>query len=155
MTWNLQALVFLENTIGPANGHVLVSQERDLHISKTSLLEAPLTPGKVGKVRVSGAGNDSTVVGLELSSSVSECNVLAIGSQDERGAKIIGLSHVRLDEGALDDTLLEVHALDVTVSEPGSGVSHGKGGAYSFILGLDILCSSILKKKINLVNIRS
>ena len=78
-----------------------------------------------------------------------------IGSQDDRGAKIIGLSHVRLDEGALDDTLLDVHALDVTVSEPGGGVSHGKGGTYSSILGLDNLCSSILKKKINLVNIRS
>ena len=78
-----------------------------------------------------------------------------IGSQDDRGAKIIGLSHVRLDEGALDGTLLDVHALDVTVSEPGGGVSHGKGGTYSSILGLDNLCSSILKKKINLVNIRS
>ena len=37
-TTECQALVFLENTIAPADGHVLVSQERDLHISKTSLL---------------------------------------------------------------------------------------------------------------------
>jgi len=37
---------------------------------------APLAPGKMGKVRVSGAGNNSTVLGLELSSSVIECNDL-------------------------------------------------------------------------------
>ena len=74
-TTECRALVFLENTIAPADGHVLVSHERDQHIYKISLLAAPLTPGKVGKVRVSGAGNDSTVVELELSSSVIECLV--------------------------------------------------------------------------------
>merc|ERR1712198_244252 len=71
-TTESQALVFLENSISLAYGHVLVSKEGNLHVSQASFLAASLAPSKVRKVRVGGGCDDSTVVGLKLSSSVIE-----------------------------------------------------------------------------------
>ena len=45
-----EALVLLEDTVGPADGHGLVGQQGDLHVAEAALLPGALTPGQVGKV---------------------------------------------------------------------------------------------------------
>ena len=61
-----ESLVLLENPVGPADGHVLVRQEGDVHLSQPALLPLLLTPGQVGEVGVGGAGQHRAVQGLEL-----------------------------------------------------------------------------------------
>ena len=67
-----EPLVLLEDPIGPADGHVLVGQERDLHLAQTSLLPLLLAPGQVGEVGVGGARHDGAVQGLEFGGPVGE-----------------------------------------------------------------------------------
>ncbi len=48
---------YLEYAVSPADGHRLVSQERNLHIPKSALLTRLLAPGQVREVRVRRAGD--------------------------------------------------------------------------------------------------
>ena len=76
-----EALVLLEDPVGPADGHVLVGQEWDLHLAQAPLLPLLLAPGQVGEVGVGGAGHDGAVEGLELGGPVGEGDDL--GGADE------------------------------------------------------------------------
>merc|ERR1719228_806708 len=76
-----QTFVFLEHSVCPADCHALVRQERDLHVSQPTGLPALLTPGEVGEVGVSGAGDHCTVESLKLCHPVREGDDL--GGADE------------------------------------------------------------------------
>ena len=67
-----EPLVLLEDPVGPADGHVLVGQERDLHLAEAAMFAVLLTPGEVGEVRVRAAGHHGAVEGLELRHPVRE-----------------------------------------------------------------------------------
>ena len=66
------AVVLLEDPVGPADGHVLVGQEWDLHLAEAAMFAVLLTPGEVGEVRVRAAGHHGAVEGLELRHPVRE-----------------------------------------------------------------------------------
>ena len=111
-TTESQALVFLENSISVAYGHVLVSKEGNLHVSQASFLSASLAPSKVRKVGVGGGCDDSTVVGLKLSSSVIERDdlggadkgeVKGVEEEDDILAEVVDKADVF--EVAIDDGL--------------------------------------------------
>ena len=74
-------LVLLEDPVRPADGHVLVGQQRDLHLSEAAVLPVLLAPGQVGEVGVGGAGDHGAVQGLELGRPVGEGDDL--GGADE------------------------------------------------------------------------
>ena len=77
------AVILLEDPVGPADGHVLVGQERDLHSAQTAHLPLPLAPSQVGELAVSGAGDHSCVDGLELPSAVIEGDDLCGADEGE------------------------------------------------------------------------
>merc|ERR1719414_2293568 len=52
-----KSLVLLEDPVGLADCHVLVSQERDVHLSQPTVLPLLLTPGQVGEVGVREQAN--------------------------------------------------------------------------------------------------
>ena len=61
-----EPLVLLEDPVGPADGHVLVGQERDLHLAEAAMFAVLLTPGEVGEVGVGGAGYERATQGFKL-----------------------------------------------------------------------------------------
>ncbi len=52
----VEGFIHLEDSVSPGNLHVLVSNQRDLHLSQSPLLPGGVDPGQVGEVRVGGAG---------------------------------------------------------------------------------------------------
>merc|ERR1719466_140156 len=89
-----KTLILLEDPIGLADGHALVCQQGDLHFPQPSRLTALLTPGQVGEVGVSGAGNNSAVEGFKFSNSVGEGNDL---SGTDEGDNILSLVIIQGD----------------------------------------------------------
>ena len=75
------AVILLEDPVGPADGHVLVGQEGDLHVAQAAHLPLPLAPGQVGELAVGGARDHRGVDGLKLPGPVIERDNL--GGADE------------------------------------------------------------------------
>lgn len=82
-TTESNTVIFDKNAIVSGNLLGLVSQNRDLHLTETTLLARSVNPGQVRELRVSGGSDNSSVKCLELGDSVREGNDLSGADEGE------------------------------------------------------------------------
>ena len=72
-----------EDTIISGDLLGLIGQDRDLHLTETTLLARLVNPGQVRELGVSGGSDDSSVQSLELGDSVRESDDLSRADESE------------------------------------------------------------------------
>jgi len=127
-------ICLLENSISPADGHALVSQERNLHVPKTSSLATLLAPGKVREVRVGGARDNCAVQSFELCDSVREGDDLSWADKRE-------VEGIEEEDNILALVVIKGDLLELTVDtghscELGSG--HSRLESHGSIYGMKL-----------------
>ena len=139
-----KTLILLEDPIGPADDHALVCQQGDLHVPQPSRFAALLTPGQVGEVGVSGAGDDSAVEGFKLCNSVREGDDLRRADEGE-------VEGIEEEDNILALVVIQGDLLELTVHNCSSlefGSSHLRLESHGECLKSEIYLemSKILKK---------